>query len=45
MDTKMTLKECIEQLEWCGYECEGGALKCNVAFRQIKKAIMNGELK
>jgi len=44
-DPKITLKECIEQLEWCDYQCEGGMLKCNVAFRQIKRAIETGELK
>jgi hypothetical protein len=44
MRAQMTLKECIAQLEWCDYECEAGKLKCNIAFRQIKKAIMSGEL-
>jgi hypothetical protein len=43
-EPKMTLKECIEQLEYCNYECEAGLLVCNIAFRQIKKAILNGEL-
>jgi len=42
---KMTLKECIDQLEFCDYRSEGGKLECNEAFRQIKKAIVNGELK
>lgn len=38
-EPKMTLKECIEQLEYCNYECEAGKLECNVAFRQIKEVV------
>lgn len=33
----MTLKEIVEQLELCGYECEGGKLENNVAFIALKK--------
>jgi len=32
----MTLSEIVEQLEFCGYECEGGPLKNNVAFIELK---------
>lgn len=33
----MNLKEIVEQLESCGYECEGGSLENNVAFQELKK--------
>lgn len=33
----MTIKEIVEQLESCGYECEGGKLENNVAFQELKK--------
>lgn len=32
-----TLKEIVEQLEFCGYECEFGKLIMNVAFLEIKR--------
>lgn len=38
-EPKMTLKECIEQLKWCGYECEAGKLECNVAFRKLAHVV------
>ncbi|WP_198404143.1 hypothetical protein ACJGE4_15345 [Bacillus velezensis] len=30
-----TLKEIVEQLEDCGYECEAGPLVNNVAFQKL----------
>ncbi|MFA5760392.1 MAG: hypothetical protein WC877_01365 [Dehalococcoidales bacterium] len=36
---KMTLKECIEQIEFCDYRSEGGKLECNEAFRQLKHVV------
>jgi len=35
-------KKAIEQLEFCGYECEGGILVNNVAFITLKELIMEG---
>lgn len=32
-----TLKEIVEQLEWCGYECQGGPLVNNIAFIALKE--------
>jgi hypothetical protein len=32
-----TLKELIEQLEFCEYECEAGTLTMNVAFLELKR--------
>lgn len=32
-----TLAKIVEQLEWCGYECEGGNLVNNVAFIALKQ--------
>ncbi|WP_198156241.1 hypothetical protein [Paenibacillus sp. D9] len=32
-----TLQEIVEQLEWCGYECEAGKLHMNVAFEELKR--------
>lgn len=32
-----TLSEIVEQLEWCGYQCEGGPLEKNVAFMALKR--------
>lgn len=36
-EEKWTLKEIVEQLESCGYECEAGKLEFNVAFIALKK--------
>jgi len=33
-------RKAIEQLEFCGYECEGGTLINNVAFIALKELIM-----
>jgi len=30
-----TLKEIVEQLRDCGFECEAGSLEHNVAFRKL----------
>jgi len=38
-ETKMTLKECIRQLESCNFECEAGKLECNIAFKQLKDLV------
>ena len=32
-----TLKEAVEQIESCGFHCEGGSLKFNDAFIWLKK--------
>lgn len=32
----MTLREIIEQLESCNYECEAGNLENNVAWQELK---------
>jgi hypothetical protein len=32
-----SLKEIVEQLELCGYECEAGVLVNNVAFIELKR--------
>lgn len=31
------LLKIIEQLEWCGYECQGGPLEMNTAFIRLKE--------
>lgn len=33
----MELKEIVEQLEACGFECEAGPLENNTAFVELKK--------
>jgi hypothetical protein len=33
----MTLKEIVEQLRSCGFECEAGPLENNVAFIALEK--------
>jgi hypothetical protein len=33
----MTLKEIVQQLEMCDFECQGGSLKMNVAFIELKE--------
>ncbi len=33
----MNLKEIVEQLEWCRFECEAGPLENNTAFIELKK--------
>jgi len=33
----MNLKQIVEQLGMCGYECEGGKLEMNTAFIELKK--------
>ncbi|MGN9867325.1 hypothetical protein [Bacillus swezeyi] len=35
MDDFKTLKEIVEQLKDCGYECEAGPLVNNVAFQKL----------
>jgi len=40
---KSNPKMAIEQLEFCGYECEGGVLINNVAFIALKELIMEGD--
>ena len=37
----MTLKEIVEQLELCGFECEAGPLENNVAFIELKEMANN----
>ena len=32
-----SLKEIVEQLEWCDYECEAGSLVNNIAFIELKR--------
>jgi len=32
----MTLREIVEQLRWCGYECVAGRLEDNEAFRELE---------
>lgn len=34
---KYALKAIVEQLESCGYECEGGPLELNTAFIALKE--------
>lgn len=34
---KSKLKEIVEQLESCNYQCEGGPFVMNVAFIELKK--------
>ena len=41
----MNLTEIIEQLELCEYECEGGPLRLNVAFIELKKMALTVDLK
>jgi len=36
-------KKAIEQLEFCGYETEGGILINNVAFIALKELIMEDD--
>lgn len=36
-------KKAIEQLEFCGYECEGGVMVNNVAFIALKELMEEGE--
>jgi len=36
-------KKAIEQLEFCGYECEGGVMANNVAFIALKELVMEEE--
>jgi len=33
----------IEQLEFCGYECQGGVMVNNVAFIALKELILEEE--
>jgi hypothetical protein len=33
----MNLKEIVEQLESCNFECEGGSLQNNSAFIELKR--------
>lgn len=40
----MTLKEIIEQLESCNYECEGGPLVNNEAWIELKRMAEIGSL-
>jgi hypothetical protein len=36
---KRAPQKCIEQIEFCGYECQGGPLTNNVAWLAIKELI------
>jgi len=40
---KSNPKSAIEQLEFCGYECEGGVLVNNVAFIALKELFLGEE--
>lgn len=40
---KSNPKMAIEQLEFCGYETEGGVLVNNVAFIALKELIMEDD--
>jgi len=33
----MTLAEIVDQLEFCDYQCEGGPLRNNIAFIELKR--------
>jgi len=33
----MTLAEIVEQLEFCDYQCEGGPIRNNIAFIELKR--------
>lgn len=35
----MTLREIIEQLESCNYECEAGNLENNIAWQELEQRI------
>lgn len=35
----MNLKEIVEQLEMCGFECEAGPLENNTAFVALKELV------
>lgn len=35
----MTLKEIVEQLKSCGYECEAGPLVNNTAFKALEQLV------
>lgn len=32
-----SLSELLDQLEWCEYRCEGGPLRLNVAFIELRR--------
>lgn len=32
-----TLRQIVDQLRWCGYECEAGPLTRNVAFQALER--------
>lgn len=36
-EQQMNLKEIVEQLEWCKYECQAGPLENNTAFIALKE--------
>lgn len=40
---KANPKMAIEQLEFCGYECEGGILINNVAFIALKELVLENK--
>jgi len=40
---KSNPKKAFEQLEFCGYECEGGVLVNNVAFLALKELFLGEE--
>lgn len=37
----MTLRDILEQLELCKFECEGGYLENNIAYQELKKRAEN----
>ena len=42
MSSEWTLTTALEQIDKCGFECEGGPLSNNVAYRWLKEAAQNG---
>lgn len=38
----MKVQDAIKQIESCGFECEGGLLKNNVAWQHLRKLLMDG---
>lgn len=36
-DATWTLRRIVDQLRWCGYECEAGPLTMNVAFQALER--------
>jgi hypothetical protein len=36
----MKIRECIDQIELCNYECKGGFLKNNIAWIELKRKLL-----